>query len=241
MLIPHFAGIIVVTERMEKMYRERFPHANIALVRNFPLLGQEARADFLRQSSPLDVPYIVQVGGAHRLKGFDVIVATAEILRSRGIAAPIVIIGPINLEGFSSSERKGLSARADAADVRLLGIMDHSEMMRWIAHAKVGYLLRVDVGVSRHALCTKLFEYFAVGIPVVATAMGLTQDILEENGAGLVVAPTDPEAHAAALERLLTDEAFAKNCARASLGAGSKYSFATEIDPLLKLYGQCTS
>jgi len=241
LLIPHFVGIVVVTERMEKMYRERFPRARIALVRNYPLLSQEDRAAILSKGSPLDAPYIVQVGGAHRLKAFDVIVAAAEILRWRGVSAPIVIIGPINLEDYSPGERTDLLARSKVADVRLLGIMEHPEMMRWIAYAKVGYLVRTDVDNSRFALPTKLFEYFAMGIPVVATAVGLMEDLVKENNAGLAVTAGDPEAHAAALEKLLTDDAFSKRAAAASRQAGHRYSFATELEPLLNLYSQCSS
>jgi 2-deoxystreptamine N-acetyl-D-glucosaminyltransferase/2-deoxystreptamine glucosyltransferase len=60
-----------------------------------------------------------------------------------------------------------------------------------------------------------LFEAFAAGLPVVATAVGGVSGAVGE--AGLLVAPDDAGAAAAALERLAGDPALRARLARAGL------------------------
>lgn len=239
LLLPHFAGIVVVTEGMEQFYRRRFLRANIALVRNFPAIDDVVRTLALGQTPPLTEPYIVHTGGAKRNKAFDVIVAVAEKLRERGIRAPVVIIGPVDLSAFSGDERNCLAGRAKEADVRLLGILDYPEVLRWVAHARVGYVLYPDTENFRNALSTKLYEYFAFGLPIVATDVGRMGELVRQYNAGLVVPPDDIEAHALALERLLTDGASARRAAEASLEAGKHFTFRSELLSLLDLYNRC--
>ncbi|WP_314193965.1 glycosyltransferase family 4 protein [uncultured Arthrobacter sp.] len=53
----------------------------------------------------------------------------------------------------------------------------------------------------------KVYEYLAAGMPIVATAVGQIPSILEDGRTGLLVAPGDPAAFAAALNRLAVDAA----------------------------------
>ncbi len=69
-----------------------------------------------------------------------------------------------------------------------------------------------DVLVSPHADVhrfigspIKLFEYMAAGKPIVATRVGQIPEIITDERSGLIVPPEDPEAMAAALERLHGD------------------------------------
>src|SRR5262245_25080063 len=63
-LLPRFAGIVVVTEEMEADYQKRFSKTAIALVRNFPSITESERLLAHQQGSPLDTSYVVHIGGA---------------------------------------------------------------------------------------------------------------------------------------------------------------------------------
>jgi glycosyltransferase involved in cell wall biosynthesis len=76
----------------------------------------------------------------------------------------------------------------------------------------------------------------AAGVPLVATAVGGLPSLLE-GGAGLLVPPADPQALAAAFERLLEDRA-----ACAALGmqgrarVNERYSFDGMVDRIQGIY-----
>jgi glycosyltransferase involved in cell wall biosynthesis len=236
LILPRLAGIVVVTEKMEADYRRRFPESQIALVRNFPDIDDDLRSLAWRHGPPLDRPYVVHHGGAKRLRAFEVMVGAAERLRERGVDAPIINIGTVDLSAFSVREKGILLERAREADVRLLGTLPYADVLRWVAHARVGYIVYRDLANYRLALPTKLFEYFALGIPVVSPSLGRMAEIVREYRAGLVVPPNDIEAHADALQRVLTDDALANSLSQASRRAARDFTFEPERARLLQLY-----
>jgi glycosyltransferase involved in cell wall biosynthesis len=52
---------------------------------------------------------------------------------------------------------------------------------------------------------TKLFEYMAMGRPIVATSLGQTIEVLDDSRNALLVPPSDPETMSRAFERLIED------------------------------------
>lgn len=84
----------------------------------------------------------------------------------------------------------------------------------WAERAQVGEILsaaRVGLVVFQPApnhvssYPTKLFEYMAAGLPVIASDFPLWREIVVGGGFGLVVDPRDPRAVAGAIERLVVN------------------------------------
>jgi len=64
---------------------------------------------------------------------------------------------------------------------------------------------------------TAMLEAMALGMPVVATAVGSVEEVLQEAKAGICVPPRKPELLAAALRRLIEDEAMRKKMSENAL------------------------
>jgi glycosyltransferase involved in cell wall biosynthesis len=64
---------------------------------------------------------------------------------------------------------------------------------------------------------TKLYEYMAVGRPIVASRLGQIAEVLEDQVTALLVEPDDPRALAEAIVRLVDDA-----CLRRRLGCGAR-------------------
>ena len=60
------------------------------------------------------------------------------------------------------------------------------------------------------SLPVKMFEYMAVGLPVIAFNFPLWKSIVEENNCGLCVNPMNPEEIAKAINELLSDNELAQ-------------------------------
>lgn len=90
------------------------------------------------------------------------------------------------------------------------------------------------------SLPIKLFEYMAVGLPVVASNFPLWKDIVEGNQCGVTVNPLNPKAIAQAIEYLLAhpEEArcMGENGRRA---VAERYNWESEGRKLVALYEQC--
>jgi len=87
------------------------------------------------------------------------------------------------------------------------------------------------------ATSNALLEAMAAGLPVVATRVGGASEIIEDGINGLLVAPRDPAALAAAILRLLSDAAFAQPLGRAAQNKiQSEFAFDRLSRELEELY-----
>lgn len=240
-VLPRAAGIVVVHEAMLERYERLLPPERVAVVQNFPNFTEEELEAARRADPPLGVPYIVHTGGASRDRIFDVIVATAERLRGLGCAAPIVNLGPIRLEGYPPAEREALLRRAQAAGVQLPGNVPHAEALRWLAHARIGYLPLWDSENNRRGQPRKLFEYLLMGLPVVASAVGNIARLVESNDVGRAVPIADAARHAEALAFLLDDADAHAEYANKARSAAASFSFRSQLPNLVGLYERILS
>jgi glycosyltransferase involved in cell wall biosynthesis len=151
-----------------------------------------------------------------RRKGQDVLLDALERCTARGaLRLQVWLAG----EG---SKRASLEARARRAPlfgrVHLLGA--RRDVFRLMRHADAIVLPSRFEG---HPLA--LLEAMALGRPVLATRVGGVPEIVTHERTGLLVAPEDPEALAAALVRLASDPEL---CAR--LGAAAAAYTRAEFD-----------
>jgi glycosyltransferase involved in cell wall biosynthesis len=240
-VLPRAAGIVVVHEAMLERYRRLLPPDRIAVVQNFPNFAQEELDAARRAERPLRDPYVVHTGGASRDRIFDVVVAAAERLRGLGQTAQIVNLGPIRLEGYPPAERRALLRRAEAAGILMPGNVSQSEALRWIAHARIGYLPLWDSENNRRGQPRKLFEYLLMGLPVVASAVGNVAKIVRRYGVGRAVAASDAAAHAEALALVLSDEELHARYASRARAVAPAFSFGTQSPNLIRLYERILS
>ena len=239
LVLPRFAGVVVVSEAMRPRYERFVPPHRVALVRNFPNLAagdlERARA----AAHPLGgTPYVVHTGGASRLRGFADLVAAAERLRELGSDLRIVNLGETDLSQYDDAERASLLERAQRAGVVMGGIVPYRDAHVWLAHATLAYLPLEDTENNRRGMPNKLFEYALFGLPVVASDIGRVAEIVRETGAGTLVPIGAGSAHGDALATIANDRALRESISRAAHDAARVYSFDGEFDRLRSLYAR---
>ena len=148
------------------------------VVRNLPDLGllpEPRAAAAVRRRA-------VYVGDVRRSRGMDAMVEAVA-------AAPewqLDLVGPI-----SASERNRLDElleRLAVEDrVRLHGRLEPQAAWKVAGEADVGLALLEDTPAFRDAVPTKVYEYLACGLAVVATPLPRVRDLLEAAGAGALV------------------------------------------------------
>jgi glycosyltransferase involved in cell wall biosynthesis len=139
------------------------------------------------------------LGWVERSKGiFDLIEAVAR-LRGGGRDILLQVAG------------NGRDFEAAAERARSLGVADAVLFSGWISGAdKLAFLDRCQIVVLpsyAEGMPNTLLESMAAGRPVIATTVGGIPDVLEQSGAGILHAPGDVEAIAAAIARYDDDRA----------------------------------
>jgi len=153
-----------------------------------------------------DGPVVSYVGKLVPRKGVDTLIESMGLLQARGGAPRLVMAGIGGL-------REPLEQRAAE-----LGIADRITWLGKVPHDEVGWVMSAgDVFVLpslSEGLPTVVCEAMACGLPVVATAVDGTPEIVDDPATGLLVRPHDAEGLADALARVLGDAPL-----RAAMGA----------------------
>jgi glycosyltransferase involved in cell wall biosynthesis len=183
-------------------------------------------------------PLILFVGNLLADRGLpEAIDAMIEVRRAVPNAG-LVIIG-------DGREQAALAARVDARDlrdhVRLLGWKAPADHATYYRHAKIGILPFLSTEHINITLANKLFDYMGAALPIVATDVVPMRRVVTETGAGVLVAPGDPHALAAALVALLRDPERCRTLgARGRAAVSGQYSWARDRERLLAAVARAT-
>ncbi len=82
---------------------------------------------------------------------------------------------------------------------------------------------------SLEGLCTSIMDAQVLGVPVVATRTGGVPDLVQDGDTGLLVPPREPHALAAAILRLLRDDALRASVVRKARERSSLYGYQAMV------------
>lgn len=151
-------------------------------------------------------PVVLAVGRLVEKKGFDHLIAACALLRERGRSFRCrIVAGSRDLWDPLTAQIRALGL---TDHVVLEGPLDHDEVLGWYRRATVMALPCVVArDGDRDGIPNVLVEAAAVGLPIVTTAVSGIPELVRDGETGLVVPDRDPQALAAALERLLDSPA----------------------------------
>jgi glycosyltransferase involved in cell wall biosynthesis len=231
------AYVVAVSEAVAAQFPSR---DNVVVVNNgfdldeFRIDRAEAGAAFRRRFSLGAEPVIGCVGRIKRVrKGQEVLVEAAALLEARGCRARYVLVGapfPGN-ESHLAALQELVAARGLAGRVVFTGEIEDTRQ----AYAAMDVL--VLPSVQPEPFGGVVMEAMAMGVPVVATAIGGTVDQVAEGETGFLVPPGDPTALADRLQRLLADSDLRQAMSRAGpRRIAERFSMAETVRRLTGLY-----
>lgn len=206
--------VIAVCEmaRQLEIERARVPPDKVVTIYNGVDTGQFAAPDApavarsrMALGIPAGVPLVGAVGRLHRQKGFaDLITALAQV-REHFPAVRLLLVGDGELRGDLEARAQSLGL---SRVVRFAG--PRTDVPAILAGLDLFVLPSLWEGLPNVVL-----EAMAAGLPVVATAVGGTPEVVVDGISGLLVPPRDPAALAEALVLLLRDSGLRRKMAQA--------------------------
>ncbi len=153
-------------------------------------------------------------------KGLPVLIEAMAELERQGVPSRLEIVGGTE-PGSAAGER---SLAELLATIDRQGLVDSVARLGWRSELEVvAALARADLFVApaietaagdKDGIPTALLEAMSSGLPVVASAAGSIAEAIEHGVEGLLVAPDDPGALAAAIATLARDPELARACGR---------------------------
>jgi glycosyltransferase involved in cell wall biosynthesis len=205
----------------EAGYQRRFrrPHPVLA---NYPIIEDlPAPAE--------DAGYVAYIGDITEIRGA---VLALEAVAAMQEPRPLTMVGRC-LEPLRSRLRT--RAAALGVDLDLPGFLPHAEAMRIAAGATVGLSPLLDVPNYRRSLPTKVIEYLSLGVPVVASDLPGTVEVIGGLPGVRIAAAGEVTAWTAALDEVCADAPARRAEARANAEeVRRRYSWPAE--ELLAIY-----
>ncbi len=174
--------------------------------------------------------HILFVGSLTARKNIGQLLDAYRILLARdeaGTLPALVLAGPPTTQAadwLTAIEQPPLRDH-----VHYTGYIDRSALRGLYQGASVLVLPSFHEGFGLPAV-----EAMTIGVPVVVSDRGALPEVVGD--AGLVVEPTEPAALATAIERLLTDEPFARACAERGFQQAARFSWRESAKTLLAAY-----
>ena len=156
-----------------------------------------------QQGGPLRLVFMGKMYG-RLTEPWDVFKALARVRSSHpGLAVTLEIIGEAGGQIRSAAESAGLSATVDFS-----GYLPHAEAIGRVARADVAVVIVADRPGAKAVLTGKLFEYLAIGMPILALVPpdGDAAQLMTSLDAGWVIRPHDVTAVADAIVRLALEK-----------------------------------
>jgi|TARA_B100000315_G_scaffold150343_1_gene139064 glycosyltransferase involved in cell wall biosynthesis len=128
-------------------------------------------------------------------------------------------------------------AAAGLEGIVFTGALSHDRMPACLAAADILVLPNVPVSASAgHTSPLKLFEYLAVGKPIVASDLPAIREVLRDGQNAVLVEPGRPDALAAGIRRVLEDRTLAERIARGAFDEAPDYSWDRRAERIEQLF-----
>lgn len=226
-----FDLVILARDDIERSFAG---HRHILLIRNYPIRDLFPAPD--RTGSVNGCFTVAYTGGLVAGRGVVEMIEALERVSARH---------PVRMVLFGKFWPAELETR-----VRAMAGFRHVDFRGWIPYEQLpGELSRADAGIvcflpepnNVNAGPTKLFEYMACGLPVVASDFPMWREVVVGSDCGLCVDPRDPDAIADAL-RYLADHPQRRD----EMGANGRrairdrYNWEVEAETLIAAYRRLT-
>ena len=236
----HADAVIAVNDVLADLQAVHYSIPRPTVVMNCPPLApvmDERRGALAERIGVAPETPIVMCSGMFALDrgdgpGLENLLRSAALLH-RGV---VVLMGNVGTLPQFEPLRALAASPELAGRAFVLPAVPPADVATYLAGASIGVIPLQLRGLFRYASPNKLFEYMAVGLPVVYGDMPPVQAICEQYGCGLPCDPGSPASIADALNRLLDDAAFYQSQRNGALAAAQVYNWQAQEQVLLDVY-----
>ena len=229
--VRRLAGVIAATPSIAERFSE---HPACVVVQNFPLLN-------ILQTGATTEDFDRQAGRFGYVGALSVERGAKHMVDALAEAGPDISL-ELGGEWYPRSLRDLCAESPGWKQVNEQGYMDRAQVAAMFRRVFAGLALLHPVQSYLTAYSTKMFEYMAGGLPVIASDFPVWRSIVDEAECGLLVDPLDPVAIGRTMRRLADDPDTARVMgANGRRAIEAKYNWISEQEKLLVFYDRLVS
>jgi len=227
--VPHLDAVVTADRGVAEHFRGY--GADPTVIHNF------VRQDLFDGAEPPDEPpYDLAYHGSLPRFYLQTCFAADDELCRRGRQARWLFVAQL-LPGDRDWVREQVELRGGADRFEFHARVPHQEIPSLVTQAKLGIIPLPDRPKYRSNIPTKLFEFMALGMPVILSDLPPTREFVSDRSAAIAVRPDDAGDYAEAIDALLADPDRRKQmgeAGRAKIAGGLNWD--AEATRLVALY-----
>lgn len=229
-------GAIAVSQGLMEMYLSKVKHHEV--IRNVPL-----KSSFASLDEVMNDKYLIYISGINSEKrNCSSIVAALPIVLKEFPKVRVQFVGRYEPSGYLDELRKMATELGVEDHVSFEPMLAYQENFRRASVSGLGLVLYEDNINNRIGIPNRLFEYMAVGLPVVAEQFGELRRVIDTYENGVLVDSSTGEGLARGIIDVYSDEerysTMGKNSKQAILG---DLNFESEVKRIERLYRNLSS
>ena len=225
-----FSKLIIAEDSYIENYSK---YSNVVILRNYPILPSIEEFPINKNSRPT----LIYVGGISKARGVYELIDTIKLLKVKYPDILLELVGGIanaNLEAMIKEKIRGNNIEEN---IHLVGRVDYKDIYSMAFNCHVGMAILHPIPNYKESLATKLYEYMAINLPIVASNFPMWKEVVEGNKCGLTVNPLNPKEIASAVEYLISNPEEATQMGQNGRKAViEKYNWETESKKLIAIY-----
>jgi glycosyltransferase involved in cell wall biosynthesis len=193
-------GIVTADTAVEQDFL-RFAAGKIFCFYNFPTLALFGSPGPEPVAIPADLVYL---GGMSERSGIYVVLDALRLLRDRDGLRPT-----LRLAGYTDGQQgrraidEAIRARGLARQIEFQGRLAHDQVPNWLRAGRIGLVPLQQIDKFLKNIPSKMFEYWACGLPVIASDLPPARRFVTPGENGLLFAAGNAVSLASAIHRLL--------------------------------------
>lgn len=225
-VVEQIDGIVVVVEEQ----LERFENDNFAIIPNYPVLSIFEDLSYDKNN---DVIRFVYIGSIDEDRAIYETIEAFRHLSQKEYHIEYNLIGPIYTNRLKTIIQK---TTKEISSFKYHGKMSQKKALEIASNCDVGMLV-IHRGKSKEESSPlKMFEYMALGLPIIASNFKKWKDFLDNPNCALYVEPESIEDIAEKMEMLVSNAILRKNLSIAGRKKIKEYSWDSVEDKLIELY-----
>lgn len=227
-----FDAIITADVGVANIYYQRYKASKVHPIHNFPRLeffSKEIEAQIIEKE--YDLVYHGTIPRYHLQIAFEV----ASLLRDRGVAAQWLFFGDCPEYKWACNELK--QRELEGCFKIIPKRVPHDQVAMHILKARIGFIPLPDLPKFQRNIPTKLFEYMALGMPVVMSDLPPSRAFVGDEKCAFMIPPDAFDQYADAIMRLMEDEELCRRMGEEGRRrVQTLYNWQKESEKLLALY-----
>lgn len=223
-----YAGVFATVDGVNRGWEERWIEVPFGIEEDDPA-GEPAISS--------DPPVIVWGGGIWPWLDAETAVSAVRELNRSGVTCRLLFLG--GSRPNANVPRMDLPNELRGSEILVNEQwVPFSERARWLQPAKIAIMLHHRSLEAEFSIRTRLFDAIWCSLPVVATAGGFAADLVEGEGLGVVVEPSDISAVSNGIRKLLQDDAFYAQSVSNLNRVRERYRWSEVTRPLIRAVEQ---